>query len=201
MFSDDHAAMFSFQAVHDLREPVLDVRERHLLSCGHSYKYSYVLLSLLVNGRPHLPRVERSVSEALAEEHPPEAVVLGSVGLHVAVARVVSEVLGHGFVGVEPDLAEMQAACLVFRQAQQTAPDAASLSGWQDSHILQQQMAGPGDEDGEADSPAAVYLWVPKTCVTWADALQIAVGSVPRSDAGRPGLGPSGAAMIYDLWA
>ena len=28
-------------------------------------------------------------------------------------------------------------------------------------------------------------LWVPKTCATWADALQIAVGSVPRSGAGR----------------
>jgi hypothetical protein len=51
----------------------------------------------------------------------------------------------------------MKAACLVLRQGQQTAPDAASLSGWQDSHILQQQVAGPGDEDGEADNLATVH--------------------------------------------
>ena len=44
-------------------------------------------------------------------------------------------------------------------------------------------------------------LWVPKTYATWADALQIAVGSVPRSGAGRPGLGPSGDGMIFGLWA
>jgi hypothetical protein len=46
-----------------------------------------------------------------------------------------------------------------------------------------------------------VALWVPKTCVTWADALQIAAGSVPRSGAGRAGLGLSSAVMIYGLRA
>ena len=46
-----------------------------------------------------------------------------------------------------------------------------------------------------------LYLWVPKTCATWADALKIAVGSVPRSGAGRAGLGPSGDGMIFGLWA
>jgi hypothetical protein len=45
------------------------------------------------------------------------------------------------------------------------------------------------------------HLWVPKTCATWADALQIAVGSVPRSGAGRAGLGPSGDGMIFGLQA
>jgi hypothetical protein len=44
-------------------------------------------------------------------------------------------------------------------------------------------------------------LWVPKTCVTWADALQITVGAVPRSGAGRAVLGPSGGAMIFGLRA
>ena len=44
-------------------------------------------------------------------------------------------------------------------------------------------------------------LWVPKTCVTWADALKIRVGSVTGSGAGRAGLGPSGGAMIFGLWA
>jgi len=37
-------------------------------------------------------------------------------------------------------------------------------------------------------------LWVPKTCVTWADALG-------ERSAGRAGLGPSGRAMIFGLWA
>jgi hypothetical protein len=46
-----------------------------------------------------------------------------------------------------------------------------------------------------------LYLWVPKTFVTWADALQIAVGPAPRSGVGRAGLGLSGDAMIFGLWA
>jgi hypothetical protein len=37
-----------------------------------------------------------------------------------------------------------------------------------------------------------VDLWVPKTCATCADALQIAVGSSRVSIAGRAGLSPSG---------
>jgi hypothetical protein len=45
----------------------------------------------------------------------------------------------------------------------------------------------------------ALHLRVPKTCVTWADALQIAVGSAPRSGVGRVGLGPSGGAMIFGV--
>jgi hypothetical protein len=44
-------------------------------------------------------------------------------------------------------------------------------------------------------------LWVPKTCVTWVDALQIAVGPAPCSGVGRAGLGLSGGAMIFGLWA
>jgi hypothetical protein len=39
-----------------------------------------------------------------------------------------------------------------------------------------------------------------KTRATWLDVLQIAVGSVPRSGAGRAGLGPSGDGMIFGLW-
>ena len=38
--------------------------------------------------------------EALAEEHPPEAVLLGTVSPGVPVPRVVGEVLGHALVGV-----------------------------------------------------------------------------------------------------
>ena len=45
------------------------------------------------------------------------------------------------------------------------------------------------------------FLWVPKTCVTWADALQITVGSVQRLGAGQAGLGSSGGGMIFGLWA
>ena len=33
-----------------------------------------------------------------------------------------------------------------------------------------------------------VALWVPKTRATWADALRFAVGSAPRSGAGRQDL-------------
>jgi hypothetical protein len=44
-------------------------------------------------------------------------------------------------------------------------------------------------------------LWVPKTCVTWADALQIAVGPALRSGVGRAGPGLSGGEMIFGLWA
>ena len=48
---------------------------------------------------------------------------------------------------------------------------------------------------------STIYLWVPKTCATWADNLQTAVGSVPRSGAGRAGLGSFGDGMIFGLWA
>jgi len=40
VLGNDHAAMFSFQAIDDLGEPILDVREGHLLSDGHGYKCS-----------------------------------------------------------------------------------------------------------------------------------------------------------------
>jgi hypothetical protein len=48
---------------------------------------------------------------------------------------------------------------------------------------------------------AARSLWVPKTCVTWADVVQIALGPSPRSGAGPAGLGPGWGAMILGLWA
>src|SRR5262249_37078847 len=41
MLGDHHAAVLALQAVHDLREPVLHVREGHLLTNRHGYKYSY----------------------------------------------------------------------------------------------------------------------------------------------------------------
>jgi hypothetical protein len=41
MLGDHHAAVLALQAVHDLLEPVLHVREGHLLSNRHGYKYSY----------------------------------------------------------------------------------------------------------------------------------------------------------------
>jgi hypothetical protein len=42
-----------------------------------------------------------------------------------------------------------------------------------DQHPVQALAADTGDP-----------LWVPKTCVTWVDAVQIAVGSTPRSGVG-----------------
>jgi hypothetical protein len=41
MLGDHHAAVLALQAVYDLREPVLYVREGHLLSNRHGHKYSY----------------------------------------------------------------------------------------------------------------------------------------------------------------
>jgi len=41
-------------------------------------------------------------------------------------------------------------------------------------------------------------LRVPKTCATWAEALQSAV---ERSACARAGLGPTGGGMIFGLWA
>ena len=74
------------------------------------------------------------------------------------------------------------------------------------------RLGGRGCDGGRADVgrtrycpgdpyTAAGILWVPKTCVTWADALQITVGSVTGSGAGRAGLDPAGGAMILGLWA
>jgi hypothetical protein len=65
-----------------------------------------------------------------------------------------------------------------------------------------QRVAGGADvgQVGEevAGVPGERVLWVPKTCVTWADALG---ERSPVSSAGRAGLGPSGRAMIFGLWA
>jgi hypothetical protein len=47
----------------------------------------------------------------------------------------------------------------------------------------------------------AKTLWVPKICATWADALQIAVGSSRVQVPGRAGFGSSGDGMIFGLWA
>jgi len=63
------------------------------------------------------------------------------------------------------------------------------------------QVGGGNLVDACQEGKAVRVLWVPKTCATWADTLQIAVGSVPRSGAGRAGLGPSGDGMIFGLWA
>src|SRR4029077_1541897 len=41
VFSDHHPGVLTFQPVHDLREPVLHLRQRHLLTNRHSHKYSY----------------------------------------------------------------------------------------------------------------------------------------------------------------
>jgi hypothetical protein len=49
--------------------------------------------------------------------------------------------------------------------------------------------------DQTLDREQVHHLWVPKTCATWAD------GLVPRSGAGRAGLGLSGDGMIFGPWA
>ena len=51
-----------------------------------------------------------------------ESVLLGSVGLDVSMPAVVGEVFGHCLVGVQVDLPQVQAAGMVFGQAEQPAP-------------------------------------------------------------------------------
>src|SRR5207253_2012451 len=41
VLGDHYPAVLAFQPVHDLREPVLDLCQRHLLTHRHSHKYSY----------------------------------------------------------------------------------------------------------------------------------------------------------------
>jgi hypothetical protein len=41
VLGDHYPAVLAFQPVHDLREPVLDLCQRHLLIHRHSHKYSY----------------------------------------------------------------------------------------------------------------------------------------------------------------
>jgi hypothetical protein len=77
--------------------------------------------------------------------------LLGPVGLDVPMARIVSEVLSHRFIGVKAHLTEMKAARLLLSQGQQPGPYAASLGRWQHGHILEQQVTGLGDKDDEAD--------------------------------------------------
>lgn len=65
--------------------------------------------------------------------------------LRVPVPCVVRDVLGHGFVGVEPDLAKAKTAGVLLGQGQQPGADPAALGSGQHRHVLQQQVAGLGD--------------------------------------------------------
>jgi hypothetical protein len=55
--------VLALKAVHDLREPVLHVRKRHLLSSRHGYKYSYLCASL-ASGPTSLLRYRRTALTA-----------------------------------------------------------------------------------------------------------------------------------------
>ncbi len=45
---------------------------------------------------------------------------------------------------------------MVFGQGKQPRADPAALGGGQDGHVVQQQIARPGDEDGEAGDLAVL---------------------------------------------
>ena len=81
-------------------------------------------------------------------------VTLGPVGLDVPMPGVVTEVLGHGCVGVEPDFAEMEAAGVILGQVEQTRADPAALHIGPDRDVVQQQVAGLCDQDGKPDDLA-----------------------------------------------
>jgi hypothetical protein len=85
-----------------------------------------------------MPRV--GSVEGFTEEHPAESVLLRPVGLGVSMPGVVGKVLGHGLVGVQPDLAETQTARLFLGQFKQADADPAALGCEQDGQ-LQPAMA------------------------------------------------------------
>ena len=93
--------------------------------------------------------------EGFTEEDPVEAVLLGPVGLGIPVPLVIRQVLGHRRIGVEPYLGQAKAVGAFFGQGQQPCPDPASLGGGQNGQVLQQQVAGLGNQNDEA-RPIAV---------------------------------------------
>src|SRR5215831_14632345 len=102
-------------------------------------------------------RVTRNGSvQRFAEVHTAEAVLLGPVGLDVPTPGVVVEVFGHGLVGVEPDLAEMETAGVIFGQLKQTRADSAALCIGPDGNVVEQQIARLGDKDGKPHDLAAL---------------------------------------------
>src|SRR5580693_3711277 len=123
---------------------------------SHSTSPLSPLITARIKGRPQaspwftlMPRL--GSVDGLAEEHPVESVLLALVGLGVPMARVVGEILGHGLVGVQPDLAKTQAARLFLSQCEQPGADSAALGCGQDGDIVQQQIARLGNDDGKAD--------------------------------------------------
>lgn len=90
-----------------------------------------------------------------------EAVLLSPVGLGVPVPRVVGQVLGRSRIDVEPYLWRVKGTGAVLGQGQQSCSDAPALSSGVYGHVLQQLIAGPGDENDEA-SHLAVHSRHPR---------------------------------------
>jgi hypothetical protein len=60
--------------------------------------------------------------------------------LLISAARIVAEVPGHGFVGVEPDLRQSHGQGVPLGEAQQATPQAHVLRAGRDGDVLEQEM-------------------------------------------------------------
>ena len=111
-----------------------------------------------------MPRFERSGVHLFAEEDTVEAVVLGPVGLGVPVPWVVGQVLGHRRTGVQPYLWHAKGTGAVLGQDEQLGSDAPALGSGQHAHVLQQQIARPGEmrmmKPATSPSTAATQAWL-----------------------------------------
>ena len=85
-----------------------------------------------------------------------ESALLGPARSGMPTPGVAGEVLGHRLVGVRADLTQAKAVGVIFSQAGQSGADPAVRGGRQDSHVVRQQVARPGDKDGEASDPAVL---------------------------------------------
>ena len=83
VLGDHYPAVLAFQPVHDLREPVLDLRQRHLLTNRHSHKYSYFRrAAAFPQQSPGLSlRLGRLTSQTRAAQSPADAELPGAAML------------------------------------------------------------------------------------------------------------------------
>jgi hypothetical protein len=126
-----------------------------------------------------MPRVGWSVG-GVTEEYPAKVVLLGLVGLGIPVPGVAGEVLVvaslvQSRISLRPRLRAWSSAMASNRA------DPVALGGGQDGYVVRQQIARPGDEDGEAGDLAVLNG---SPCLPVAYRLRVAGGYRGRVPAG-----------------
>jgi hypothetical protein len=89
-------------------------------------------------------------SDLLGEKYPAESVLLATPSLTVAAAGVIGEILSHGCVRVQPDLAQAEAASVVLGESEERTTDPAALRRWHYRNIFQEQIVISGNEHDQA---------------------------------------------------